>query len=124
MKQLQGLLAFIEVADAGSLAEAARRLGVTSAAVSKNLLKLEQQLGVRLMQRNTRQLRLTAEGSGFLGKARAALRALDEAVAEVSQTALVPSGRVRISVGVAFGRHWVLPVLPLLSILPPRMPMS
>jgi DNA-binding transcriptional LysR family regulator len=115
------LLAFIEVADAGSLAEAARRLGVTSAAVSKNLLKLEQQLGVRLMQRNTRQLRLTVEGSGFLGKARAALRALDEAVAEVSQTALVPSGRVRISVGVAFGRHWVLPVLPLLAAAHPQL---
>jgi DNA-binding transcriptional LysR family regulator len=121
MKQLQGLLAFIEVADAGSLAEAARRLGVTSAAVSKNLLKLEQQLGVRLMQRNTRQLRLTPEGSGFLGKARAALRALDEAVAEVSQTALVPSGRVRISVGVSFGRHWVLPVLPALAAAHPQL---
>jgi DNA-binding transcriptional LysR family regulator len=47
MKQLQGLLAFIETADAGSLAAAARRLGVTPAAVSKNLLKLEEQLGVR-----------------------------------------------------------------------------
>ncbi len=121
MKQLQGLLAFIEVADAGSLAEAARRLGVTPAAVSKNLLRLEQQLGVRLMQRNTRRLRLTVEGSGFLGKARAALRALDEAVAEVSQTASVPSGRVRVSVGAAFGRHWVLPALPALAAAHPQL---
>jgi DNA-binding transcriptional LysR family regulator len=121
MKQLQGLLAFIETADAGSLAAASRRLGVTPAAVSKNLLKLEEQLGVRLVQRSTRQLRLTAEGAGFLGKARTALRALDEAVAEVSQSAAVPSGRVRISVGVAFGRHWVLPALPALAAAYPQL---
>jgi DNA-binding transcriptional LysR family regulator len=114
MKQLQGLLAFIEVAGAGSLAAAAQRLGVTPAAISKNLRKLEEQLGVRLVHRSTRTLRLTAEGMDFLGKASAALRALDEAVAEVSQSASLPSGRVRISVGTAFGRHWVLPALPAL----------
>lgn len=121
MKQLQGLLAFIEVADAGSLAAAARRLDVTPAAVSKNLLRLEQQLGVRLIQRSTRRLRLTTEGTGFLDKARAALRALDEAVAEVSQTATVPSGRVRISVGTSFGRHWVIPALPGLAVDYPQL---
>jgi DNA-binding transcriptional LysR family regulator len=115
MKQLQGLLAFIEVAGAGSLAAAAQRLAVTPAAVSKNLLKLEGQLGVRLVHRSTRTLRLTPEGAAFLDKARAALRALDEAVAEVSQSAAVPSGRVRISVGVAFGRQWVLPAMPALA---------
>jgi DNA-binding transcriptional LysR family regulator len=115
MKQLQGLLAFIEVADAGSLAGAARRIGVTPAAVSKNLLKLEEQLGVRLVQRSTRTLRLTDEGSGFLDKARAALRALDQAVADVSQSAETPAGNVRLSVGVSFGRNWVLPALPALA---------
>jgi DNA-binding transcriptional LysR family regulator len=112
MKQLQGLLAFIEVADAGSLAEAARRLDVTPAAVSKNLLKLEAELGVRLMQRNTRTLRLTPEGERFLDKGRAAVRALNEAVSDVSQSAATASGKVRISVGTAFGRQWVLPALP------------
>lgn len=121
MKQLQGLLAFIEVADAGSLSAAARRLGVTAAAVSKNLLKLEIQLGVRLIQRSTRRLRLTAEGAGFLERARGALRALDEAVADVSQSAAEPAGRVRISVGISFGRHWVLPALPALVDAHPRL---
>ena len=114
MKQLQGLLAFVEVASAGSLAAAAQRLEVTPAAVSKNLLRLEAQLGVRLVQRSTRRLRLTDEGERFLAKAQAALRALDEAVAEVSQSAAAPSGRVRISVGISFGRRWVLPALPAL----------
>lgn len=115
MKQLQGLLSLIEIADAGSLAGAARRLGVTPAAVSKNLARLEEQLGVRLVQRSTRTSRLTTEGERFIDKSRAALRALDEAVAEVSQAAEEPTGHVRISVGAAFGRRWVLPALPALA---------
>ena len=121
MKQLQGLLAFIEIADAGSLAAAARRLDVTPAAVSKNLLRLEAQLGVRLLQRSTRRLRLTDEGGRFLDKAREALRTLDEAVAEVSQSSVEPAGRVRISVGVTFGRRWVLPALPALAQRHPQL---
>jgi DNA-binding transcriptional LysR family regulator len=121
MKQLQGLLSFIEIADAGSLAAAARRLNVTPAAVSKNLLRLEEQLGVRLVQRSTRTLRLTAEGDAFLAKARGALRLLDEAVAEVSQSAEEPAGTVRVSVGVSFGRHWVLPALPALAQAHPQL---
>ena len=121
MKQLQGLLAFIEIADAGSLTAAAQRLAVTPAAVSKNLLRLEAQLGVRLVQRSTRRLRLTAEGSAFIDKARVALRALDDAVAEVSQQATAPAGRVRLSVGIAFGRYWVLPALPALAAAHPQL---
>lgn len=115
MKQLQGLLAFVEAATAGSLTAAAERLEVTPAAVSKSLARLEAQLGVRLLHRSTRRLSLTDEGSGFLAKARLALRALDDAVEEVSQAARVPAGRVRISVGIGFGRRWVLPLLPALT---------
>ena len=121
MKQLQGVLSFIEVADAGSLAEASRRLDVTPAAVSKNLLKLEAELGVRLLQRNTRSLRLTFEGERFLDKARTAVRTLNEAVAEVSQSATTASGKVRLSVGVAFGKHWVLPALPAIAKAHPQL---
>jgi DNA-binding transcriptional LysR family regulator len=115
MKQLQGMLAFVEAAHAGSLAAAAERLELTPAAVSKSLAKLEAQLGVRLMQRSTRRLALTAEGERFLDKAQVALRALDDAVADVTQSAAEPTGRVRISVGHAFGRQWVLPLLPALT---------
>ncbi|HEY9029118.1 MAG TPA: LysR family transcriptional regulator [Burkholderiaceae bacterium] len=115
MKQLQGLLALIEISAAGSFAGAARRLGVTPAAVSKGLARLEQQLGVRLVQRSTRTARVTDEGERFIAKARDALRLLDEAVTEVSQAAQEPAGVVRISMGVAFGRMWVLPALPALA---------
>jgi DNA-binding transcriptional LysR family regulator len=115
MKQLQGLLALIEVSAAGSLAGAARRLGLTPAAVGKSLARLEEQLGVRLVQRSTRTSRITQEGARFIEKASAALRLLDDAVAEVSQAADKPSGVVRLSMGVAFGRMWVLPALPALA---------
>jgi len=115
MKQLQGLLALIEIAAAGSFAGAARRLGVTPAAVSKSLARLEEQLGVRLVQRSTRTARVTDEGERFIAKARDALRLLDDAVTEVSQAAREPAGVVRLSMGVAFGRLWVLPALPALA---------
>ena len=115
MKQLQGLLALIEISAAGSLAGAARRLDITPAAVSKSLARLEDQLGVRLVQRSTRTSRVTAEGARFIEKARSALRLLDDAVAEVSQAAEEPAGLVRLSTGVAFGRLWVLPALPALT---------
>ena len=115
MKQLQGLLALIEVSAAGSLAGAARRLGITPAAVSKSLARLEEQLGVRLVQRSTRTSRVTDEGARFIDKARSALRLLDDAVAEVSQASENPAGVVRISTGVAFGRLWMLPALPALA---------
>jgi DNA-binding transcriptional LysR family regulator len=121
MKNLQGLLAFVEAAGSGSLTAAAERLDVTPAAVSKSLSKLEAQLGVRLLQRNTRRLALTAEGLAFVGKARDALRALDDAVAEVSQTSHSVNGRVRVSCAAGFGRRWLLPALPALTRTHPQL---
>lgn len=121
MKNLQGLLAFVEIAASGSMTAAADRLDLTAAAVSKSLAKLEQQLGVRLLNRSTRRLSLTQEGEGFLDDARQALRLLDDAVAGVSQAASTPVGRVRISVGMAFGRRWVLPALPAIGAAHPGL---
>jgi DNA-binding transcriptional LysR family regulator len=94
---------------------------VSPAAVSKNVNTLETELGVRLFNRNTRRIRLTPEGEAFAETARAALRALDDAVAGVSQGKAVPAGRVRISVGAAFGRGYVLPVLPQLLAAHPKL---
>lgn len=119
MKNLQGLLSFAESARVGSLSAAARKLDLTPAAVSKNVLRLEEELGVRLFNRSTRRLRLTAEGEVFLRRAESVLRELDEAVAEIGRATDIPAGRVRISVGASFGRHWVVPALPeLLSRFP------
>ena len=94
----------------GSFTAAAARLELTPAAVSKNVMKLEAQVGVRLFNRTTRRLTLTAEGSAFAEQAREALRGLDDAVSAVSRAGGAVSGRVRISVGLGFGRTFVLPL--------------
>lgn len=111
-QRVRAILSFVHAADAGSFAAAGRALGISSAAVSKNVASLEKALGVRLMNRTTRTLQLTDEGEVFLRQARVALEALDSAVDTVMAKRFGPSGRVRISTSSAFGREHLLPVLP------------
>ena len=105
-QRVRAILSFVQVADAGSFAAAARVLGISSAAVSKNVAGLEQALGVRLMNRTTRTLSL---------QARVALQALDSAVDTVAAQRADTSGRVRISTSAAFGRQQLMPALPSLQ---------
>jgi len=121
MRNLQGLTSFLEAATAGSFTAAAERLELSPAAVSKNVIKLETELGVRLFNRHTRRIRLTPEGVVFAEQAREALRALDNALNGVREAQAEPSGRVRISVGVSFGRRYVLPALPALLAQYPKL---
>ena len=111
-QRVRAILSFIQVADGGSFAAAARSLGISAAAVSKNVAGLERALGVRLMNRTTRTMTLTAEGEGFLAQARIGLQALDAAVEQVVTQRAGPSGRVRMSSSVAFARDQVVPALP------------
>ncbi|SFV01836.1 LysR family transcriptional regulator [Pseudoduganella namucuonensis] len=111
-QRVRAILSFVNAADAGSFAAAGRLLGLTSSAVSKNVASLEKALGVRLMNRTTRNLQLTQEGTAFLRQARLALEALDDAVDAVATQRLGPSGRLRISTSSAFGHEHLLPVLP------------
>ncbi|URG49312.1 LysR family transcriptional regulator [Pectobacterium quasiaquaticum] len=111
-QRVRAILSFIQVADAGSFAGGARTLGISPAAVSKNIAGLEKALGVRLMNRTTRTLNLTEEGSAFLRQARIALDALDAATDAVIAHRATPSGKVRISTSVGFGREQLAPTLP------------
>lgn len=111
-QRVRAILSFVQAADAGSFAAAARALGISSAAVSKNVASLEQALGVRLMNRTTRTLNLTEEGAAFLRQARIALNALDMAVDAVAERRIQPGGRVRISTSSAFGREQLMPAIP------------
>lgn len=111
-QRVRAILSFVQAADAGSFAAAGRVLGISSAAVSKNVASLEKALGIRLMNRTTRTLQLTDEGGIFLRQARVALEALDAAVDSVTTRRLGPSGRVRISTSSSFGREHLLPLLP------------
>ncbi|RQU67951.1 LysR family transcriptional regulator [Burkholderia cenocepacia] len=113
-QRVRAIISLVQAVDAGSFAAAGRQLGVTSAAVSKNVAGLEKALGVRLMNRTTRSLKLTEEGEAFLRHARIALETLDAAIDSVAAQRAVPTGRVRISTSAAFGRDHVLPALPAL----------
>lgn len=106
----RALHAFVQAAKLGSFTAAAQRLDVTPATVSKSVAALEQSLGVRLFQRTTRSLHLTAEGERFFQQTDAALTLLAQAADSVRQGSGV-AGVVRLSVSNAIGRHVLMPVV-------------
>ncbi|MBT0960445.1 LysR family transcriptional regulator [Denitromonas iodatirespirans] len=109
---LSGIQSFVRAAELGSFSAAARHLGISAAAVSKNIARLEAKLGIRLMNRSTRSLNLTAEGAAFFDQVRGALQALDGAVDDLATRRTGPSGRVRMSAGGSMVRHFLVPLLP------------
>lgn len=111
MEPLSHLESFVRSAEGGSFSEAARRLGLTPAAVSKNVARLEARLGVRLFQRSTRRLTLTEAGERFLRQVAGGLAALQDAVDDVAQHDGQPAGTLKLSLGLGFGREHVLPLL-------------
>jgi Transcriptional regulator len=111
MTQSYEMAVFCRVIEAGSFAAAAEGLGLSPSAVSKIVTRTEKRLGVQLMTRTTRQLALTGDGEIYLARAREILAAIEEAEAEVARAGAIPSGRLRISCGTAFGNHLLLPAL-------------
>ncbi|MEK1905624.1 MAG: LysR family transcriptional regulator, partial [Pseudomonas sp.] len=111
MDTLNCIDCFVRSAEAGSFAEAARRLGLTPAAVGKNVASLEARLGVRLFQRSTRSLTLTEAGERFLLEAAGGLRSLQSAMANLASAQGQPAGVLKVSMGLAFGRYYILPLL-------------
>jgi DNA-binding transcriptional LysR family regulator len=108
MDRLGDIRLFVEAADQGSLTAAGRKLGLTPAAASARLAKLEASIATRLFERSTRQLRLTEEGRLYLNCCRQALQALDDADAMLQQGRNVVSGKVRLSTTSDFGRNLLL----------------
>ena len=99
MDKTSDLRVFVRVMDRGSFSSAASDLGLTPSAVSKLMSRLEDRLGVRLLERSTRRLALTPEGETFLARARRIVADIDEAEAEVARVRGAPRGRLRINSG-------------------------
>lgn len=112
MKELSNLESFVRSAEAGSFSAAARRLGLTAAAVSRNVARLETRLGLRLFHRSTRHLTLTESGERFFREAGAGMEALERALANVSVAASQPSGTLKLSMSPSFGADYIVPLLP------------
>jgi DNA-binding transcriptional LysR family regulator len=111
MTYLQHLVSFVQTAEHGSFSAAARVLGLTPAGVSKNVAKLEAELGARLFQRSTRRLALTESGERFLQQVSDPLASLQTAMAGVQHGDETPAGTLKVSMGQAFGRHFLVPLL-------------
>jgi DNA-binding transcriptional LysR family regulator len=103
LEKTAGLVAFVRTVDEGSFASAARLIGASPSAVSKSVARLEQRLGVRLLQRSTRTLSPTAEGAAYYERVAPHLRAIEEAE-DVVQVPANVRGLLRATVPTTFGR--------------------
>lgn len=112
METLGNLLSFVRSAESGSFSAAARRLGLSPAAVSRNVAQLESNLGVRLFQRSTRKLTLTEAGERFLANVGSGLDSVQAAIADVAGNAGAPSGILRLSAAPGFAKDFLLPLMP------------
>jgi DNA-binding transcriptional LysR family regulator len=118
------VLVFATAASAGSLSEAARRLGLAPMVATRRLASLETTLGVRLMHRTTRALSLTPEGQTFLPFAWALIENEEEARTRLRAEGKGAAGLLRVSVPVAFGLKLVAPLIPALLAENPELRIS
>ncbi|QTK81753.1 LysR family transcriptional regulator yafC [Agrobacterium tumefaciens] len=108
------MLVFQRVVEAGSFSQAARSLLMTPSTVSKLISRIESRLGVRLLERSTRQLVLTEEGQIYYEKSAELLAGFAEVERELTRGAASASGTIRVNASVAFGVLGLEPVLPAL----------
>jgi DNA-binding transcriptional LysR family regulator len=108
---LESLKIFVKVAELGSFTRAGEHLGMRKARVSRQLKVLETELGIRLLQRSTRVVRLTPDGEVLLPRARRLVLEADE-IGAMFQGARALRGRVRIDLPMNFARNVIIPRLP------------
>ena len=100
---LNRVAAFVRVVQDGSFTSAAKSLGLPKSSISRSVAQLEQELGLRLLHRTTRQLHLTEAGTAFFERASRALGDLKDARSAAADMSGDPSGRVRLTAPVDFG---------------------
>jgi DNA-binding transcriptional LysR family regulator len=104
--------AFVRAVELGGFSVAARDLGLTPSAISKLVTRLEDRLGVRLLNRTTRRIALTPEGEAYFHRSQRILAEIHEAEDEVARFRAQPKGLLRINVSTAFSTHQLVPALP------------
>ncbi|WP_027329978.1 LysR family transcriptional regulator [Marinimicrobium agarilyticum] len=112
MAPLRGIESFVKAVEAGSIAAGARILGISAAAASQNIARLETHLGVRLLTRTTRSLALTEGGSAYYSRVRELVQELELASQAVDALHAEPRGRLRVAATGAFARHVLAPMIP------------
>jgi DNA-binding transcriptional LysR family regulator len=121
MASLQGLVAFAVAARNESFAAASRELSTTPSAVAKAVGRLEAQFGVRLFDRTTRKVSLTAEGRDLYERSRRIIEEIEALESAAVGARSAPQGTLRISVPLVYGRKVLLPVIARLALEHPRL---
>lgn len=121
VKDLQSITTFIAVGRAQSFAEAARRLRLSTTAVSRHVAELEQALGVALLHRTTRSVTMTEAGARYLPRAEAIMQELDNLNAEIGASDRIPRGNLRISAPPGIGHDWIVPLVTDFLIVHPQI---
>lgn len=103
---------FVTAVDAGNFSAAARVLGLTPSAVSKQISRLESRLGARLLNRSTRRTSLTDVGRDFYERSRLILAEIDEAERAVGHASDEPRGTLRVTASISFGQRQIVPLVP------------
>src|SRR6478609_10731911 len=111
MDRFGDLDVFAHVVTAKSMSAAGRELKLSPAVISKRIRRLEERLGVRLLQRTTRQLSLTEAGQGFYERVVSILSSIEDAEAWVASGAGQARGTLRVSAPTSFGRLHIAPHL-------------
>ena len=111
MDLLASMRMYVAVIDGGSFAAAADRLDVSRAMVSKQVQKLEEHLGTRLMNRTTRRLSMTETGRAFYERSAQILLDVEEAEQIAGQMTLTPQGVLRVTIPLSYGQHRLAGIL-------------
>ncbi|TXF96237.1 LysR family transcriptional regulator [Massilia arenae] len=112
MGKFTQMATFVEVVARGSLSAAARAEGIAPAMIGRRLDALEARLGVKLLQRTTRRLVLTDEGTAFLEDCQRILAEVGDAESAISEHSMRASGHLTVSAPAGFGRLHLAPLLP------------
>ncbi len=119
MDKLKSLIIFLRSAQHQSFSEAARQLSMSPSAVSRAVARLEDDLGIRLLQRTTRSLTLTEDGAIFYRRCQQILDDLEAIELEVKQSQLQPKGTLRLNFSIALGKMYIAARLATLANLYP-----
>lgn len=107
----EGISEFVAVADTNSFTQAAKRLGISTAQVSRQVRNLEDRLATRLLYRTTRKVSLTEAGALYYQHSRSVLEALEAAEQAVSSLQEAPQGKIRITAPVTYGEDVIVPLV-------------
>jgi DNA-binding transcriptional LysR family regulator len=124
LDRLTDIALFLKVLDLGSISAAARNLNLSVAVASKRLQRLEEELGVRLLNRTTRHVQATAEGSALAAQGRVLVEDLEALTSGLRRGGTEVTGTLRVTTSPTFGRLYISPQLPEFLARHPRVKLS